>query len=247
MKDVEWLSDQPTKSAVRRLKRRARKQAKREQYLAKTASFRFLRSEQLRLETADRFALQEARRLILLERQQTEMSTTLARSAIEFCVMFPGYDHVDLVCVRAYMLGERHDCKPLPLVLGGAVGNYRRDLLARQLKTEPDTLVVRELTTQQLDEVTKALIGHFEDLVEVSDGLRNCAEWHPQCRSTNDHARTRRHSQSDRSRRWQKNVLLVYIRRVGLSAIEELYSYVQIPLPVWLRKFQKIQKFQFIA
>lgn len=194
----------------------------------------------MRQEQAVEQMRQEARRQDLLQRRQQDMAGALARSTTEFVTRFPGFEHVDLSMTRAYMLGERHDCHSLPIALSLAIGNYRRDLLARQLKSEPDREVVRLLTVRQQEEVVGALIRHFDHLMGVSDGLSNCATWHPLCRSTNDHPRSRRSKQRDCSRRWQQNVLSIYIKHTGVSAVSELYSYAQIPLPQWLRTQQRI-------
>ena len=247
LRHLELMTKLPSKSARRRDRRHARKRGKEARYRERSLDFNYRRAAELQQEARQQFEAEEARRLELLRRRQAAMAAALAESVDVFETQFPGFDYVDLVRARAYMLGKRHDCHALPIMLSIAVGDYRRDLLARELRAEPATQAVAKLTAQQLQEVINAVTRHFDDLLELSDGLRNCASWHPCCRSTSDYIRSRRHKRHDQSRRWKHNVLTVYVRYVGISAIEELYSYAQIPLPHWLRKLQQTHQFLRIA
>ncbi len=236
MIDIDQLDILPTKSALRRRKRRE-KRAYHELRLANyRQSFAGRKAAREREQASVAFRAQEERRLELLRRRTLAMASALAVSVVNFEVEFGSYLTTDLNRARAYMLGETHRCMPLPLELSVAVGDYRRDLLARRLQIEPFITEINALTSVQYNEVLDALVGHFEELMEVSDGLYNCSVWHPLCKNTNDHARSRRISRRSATRKWQRNVLKVYINITGLSAVEDLFSYALIPQPRWLRQ-----------
>lgn len=178
MIDFDQWDEFPTKSAKRRHRRRV-KRAYREFRLAKyRQSFGGRKAAREREQASAAFRAQEERRLELLKRRTLAMAEALAVSVVNFEVQFGSYINTDLNRARAYMLGETHHCMPLPLELSVAVGDYRRDLLASRLQPESVITEIDALTSTQYDEVINALVGHFDQLMEVSDGLYNCSEWH---------------------------------------------------------------------
>ncbi len=247
MIDLDQLEERPTRSALRRQKRakkRALRLLLREEY---RQSLTGRRETKNRLMRQAEFLAAEERRLRLLQERQVALAATLAESVVAFEVRFPQFGDIDLKQVRAYMLGESHRSLPLPAELGVAVSAYRSRLLAKQLRTEPALEATKQMSVEQRDGVIDAMIAHFDALLDQSDGLYNCSVWHPACRHTNDHARTRRASRRTSSRRWQRNVLRVYIETVGLGAIVELFCYAQLPLPLWLRKLNAQMNIRLIA
>lgn len=236
MYDFVALDERPTRSAIRRKRREEKRSVRLSRLEGYRKSLRGQQEAKARRAQAEAFAKAEQRRLRQLYERRVVLATTLAESVLSFEVKFPEFRNIDLNRVRMYMLGESHSCIPLPLELGMAVGNYRRDLLVTQLRTEPAVDAVRQMTSQQLSVVIDTMTARFDELVELSNGLRNCGTWHPYCRHTNDHVQSRHQSRRTASRRWHRNVLKVYILTVGLAAVVELYSYAQIPQPCWLRQ-----------